>query len=71
MVKKRGLWGYKGDEFATFMKITVTDPKAVPRVRDECELSRCIASVFLTFERFYAFSRGGRPNSEAYSLDLS
>ncbi|KAH9975916.1 DNA polymerase family B-domain-containing protein [Lactifluus volemus] len=37
LVQKRSLWGYRGDEIATFMKITVTDPKAVPRVRDECE----------------------------------
>lgn len=35
LVKKRNLWGYKGDDFTPFMKITVTDPKAVPRVRDE------------------------------------
>jgi hypothetical protein len=53
------------------MKITVTDPKAVPRVRDECGLNRCIASVVLTSERFHAYSRGGRQTSEACSLDLS
>jgi len=40
LVKKRSIWGYKGDDFSTFMRITVTDPKAVPRVRDECELNR-------------------------------
>ncbi|KAI0295971.1 hypothetical protein BC826DRAFT_1006478 [Russula brevipes] len=35
LVQKRSLWGYKGDELAAFMRITVTEPKAVPRVRDE------------------------------------
>jgi DNA polymerase delta subunit 1 len=44
LVQKRSLWGYRGDEIATFMKITVTDPKAVPRVRDECTINRCIVS---------------------------
>src|SRR5712672_2641949 len=41
------------------MKITVTDPKAVPRVRDECELNRCIASVFLTLSVFTHIREGG------------
>jgi hypothetical protein len=71
IVHKRTLWGYKGDDLAAFMKITVTDPKAVPRVRDECELSRGVASVLLTFERFHAFSKRERLVSEAYSLDRS
>ncbi len=35
LVQKRSLWGYLGDEFAMFMKITVTQPRNVPRVRDE------------------------------------
>ena len=46
-VQKRSLWGFKGDEYATFMKITVTEPKAVPRVRDECIHNRCITSFLL------------------------
>ena len=71
MIYKRTLWGYKGDDLAPFMKITVTDPKAVPRVRDECELSRGVTSVILTFERFHAFSKRERLTSEAYSLDRS
>jgi hypothetical protein len=70
-VEKRTLWGYKGDDYTPFMKITVTDPKAVPRVRDECELSRGVTSVLLTFERFHVFSKRERLTSEAYSLDRS
>ncbi|KAH9967292.1 DNA polymerase family B-domain-containing protein [Russula dissimulans] len=33
LVRKRDLMGYFGDDHATFMKITVTEPRAVPRVR--------------------------------------
>jgi DNA polymerase delta subunit 1 len=35
LVQKRSLWGYLGDDFALFMKVTVTQPRNVPRVRDE------------------------------------
>ncbi|KDQ18974.1 hypothetical protein BOTBODRAFT_28455 [Botryobasidium botryosum FD-172 SS1] len=30
---KRSLWGYFGDDHVPFIKITVTDPKSVPKVR--------------------------------------
>lgn len=35
LVQKRSLWGYKGDDLVLFAKITVTDPKSLPRVRDK------------------------------------
>ena len=35
LVHKRSLWGYLGGYFALFMKVTVTQPRNVPRVRDE------------------------------------
>jgi DNA polymerase delta subunit 1 len=31
---KRSLWGYKGDEKVPFLKITLADPKTVPKIRD-------------------------------------
>ncbi|KAH9176053.1 DNA polymerase family B-domain-containing protein [Lactarius sanguifluus] len=33
LVQKRSLWGYLGDEPAMFMRVTVTQPRNVPRVR--------------------------------------
>ncbi|KAF5355326.1 hypothetical protein D9758_006032 [Tetrapyrgos nigripes] len=36
IVSKRSLWGYKGDAFVPFLKLTLTDPRSVPKVRDEC-----------------------------------
>jgi DNA polymerase delta subunit 1 len=33
---RRSLWGYKGDEQVPFIKLTCTDQKAIPKVRDEC-----------------------------------
>lgn len=33
LVNKRSLWGYLGSEFAVFMRVTVTQPRNVPRVR--------------------------------------
>lgn len=35
LVQKRSLWGYLSDDLALFMKVTVTQPRNVPRVRDE------------------------------------
>ncbi|KAH9995602.1 delta DNA polymerase [Russula vinacea] len=33
LAHKRSLFNYAGDDFSAFMKITVTEPRAVPRVR--------------------------------------
>ncbi|KAG9037465.1 DNA-directed DNA polymerase delta [Tulasnella sp. JGI-2019a] len=40
-VKKRSLWGYRGDDMVLFMKITVCDQKVLPKVRDECMSLTC------------------------------
>lgn len=34
-VAKRTLWGYRGDDKVSFLKLTISDPKSLPRVRDE------------------------------------
>ncbi|KAH8116379.1 DNA polymerase family B-domain-containing protein [Phellopilus nigrolimitatus] len=39
IVKRKSLWGYKGDDWVPFIKIFVLHPKAVPRVRDKGECS--------------------------------
>lgn len=35
VLNRKSLWGYRGDEQVPFIKITVTDPKAMPKVKDE------------------------------------
>ena len=35
IVQKRSLVGYKGDDWYPFIKITTSDPKSVPKVRDK------------------------------------
>jgi DNA polymerase delta subunit 1 len=40
LVKKRSLWGYKGDDMILFLKIVINEPKALPRVRGECACIR-------------------------------
>jgi DNA polymerase delta subunit 1 len=35
VLNRRSLWGYKGDEQVPFIKITCTDQKAIPKVRDK------------------------------------
>ncbi|KAA1468795.1 hypothetical protein DENSPDRAFT_834227 [Dentipellis sp. KUC8613] len=40
-VVKRSLWGYKGDDLVTFMKITVTEPRLLPTVRGIFERGEC------------------------------
>ena len=34
-VSKRTLWGYLGDDWTPFLKITASEPKDIPKVRDE------------------------------------
>ena len=53
LVQKRSLWGYLSDELALFMKVTVTQPRNVPRVRDEWTL----VYLILLFSYLLAFLR--------------
>lgn len=32
---RRSLWGYRGDDTVPFIKITVSDPKNLSKVKDE------------------------------------
>ncbi|KAF5362060.1 hypothetical protein D9756_002601 [Leucocoprinus leucothites] len=34
-VTRRTLWGYKGDDWIPFLKLTISDPKSLPKIRDE------------------------------------
>ncbi|RDB23547.1 DNA polymerase delta catalytic subunit [Hypsizygus marmoreus] len=34
-VSKRSLWGYRGDDWVAFLKLTISDPRSLPKVRDE------------------------------------
>jgi len=34
-VSKRTLWGYKGDDWIPFLKLTISDPKSLPKIRDK------------------------------------
>lgn len=36
LIKKRSLWGYRGDDWVIFIKLTISDPKSLPKVRDKC-----------------------------------
>ncbi|EGO22139.1 hypothetical protein SERLADRAFT_451027 [Serpula lacrymans var. lacrymans S7.9] len=33
-VQRRNLWGYRGDDWVAFLKLTICDPKTLPKVRD-------------------------------------
>ncbi|EAU90154.1 delta DNA polymerase [Coprinopsis cinerea okayama7 len=37
-VMKRSIWEYKGDDVSPFLKLTIVEPKDVPKVRDEYSL---------------------------------
>ena len=41
---KKSLWGYKGDTSVPFLKITLVDPKMIPRIRDESSIIPLFAS---------------------------
>ncbi|KAK7056216.1 DNA-directed DNA polymerase delta [Paramarasmius palmivorus] len=56
IVKRRTLWGYKGDAAVPFIKISLIDPRFVPKVRDnECHFrdafsGRQVGEPYPTFE---------------------
>ncbi|KIJ65720.1 hypothetical protein HYDPIDRAFT_39637 [Hydnomerulius pinastri MD-312] len=33
IVQKRTLWGYRGDDWIPFMKLTISEPKSLPKIR--------------------------------------
>lgn len=35
LIKRRSLWGYRGDDWIIFIKITLFEPRSVPRIRDK------------------------------------
>ncbi|KAH9946498.1 hypothetical protein B0H21DRAFT_743121 [Amylocystis lapponica] len=37
LTKNRSLWSYKGDDWVAFIKITVSDQRSLPKIRDEGE----------------------------------
>ncbi|OCH91039.1 hypothetical protein OBBRIDRAFT_887287 [Obba rivulosa] len=41
LVLRRSLWGYKGDDFVPFIKITLDSPRSLPKVRGLFESGKC------------------------------
>ncbi|SRR6266404_2465792 len=64
LIHKRSLWGYLGDDLALFMRVTVTQPRNVPRVRDEWILVYLTLTFSLTFKCFYVSSKMEKLASE-------
>jgi DNA polymerase delta subunit 1 len=54
----RSLWGYKGDEKVPFIKITVSDPKSMPKVRGAMERGQIemLGHEVLTYESNIAYT---------------
>ncbi|PIL25090.1 hypothetical protein GSI_12979 [Ganoderma sinense ZZ0214-1] len=57
---KRSLWGYRGDDWVSFIKITLTDQRSLPKVRDKSfvnlGISSCLTYCLLISSRL--FERG-------------
>lgn len=59
IVQKRSLLGYKGDGWYPFIKITTSNPKSVPKVRDKCFYNtRKMTSSLLYFGWLRLFDEG-------------
>ncbi|KAG1886473.1 DNA-directed DNA polymerase [Suillus subluteus] len=35
IIKRRSLWGYRGDDWIPFMKLTISEPRNLPKIRDD------------------------------------
>ena len=55
VVKKRSLWGYRGDDWVPFFKLTITTPKDLPKVRDKYSHENAVIKADVDN---YAYSRG-------------
>ncbi|GAA5967568.1 hypothetical protein JCM21900_003343, partial [Sporobolomyces salmonicolor] len=62
IANKRSLWGYKGDAVSPFVKITVSDTKSYPKVRNAFERGEVVykdcfdGSALMTFESNIAYT---------------
>jgi len=61
VVKNRSLWGYKGDDWIPFIKLTITGPKSLPKVRDK--YLNCESDITKAYIHDYAYSRGQNAHS--------
>jgi len=61
IVKKRSLWGYKGDDWVPFFKLTITGPKSLPKVRDEYSHRKNAAAKAYVHD--YAYLKGQNSHS--------
>ncbi|KAH7929130.1 hypothetical protein BV22DRAFT_1081793 [Leucogyrophana mollusca] len=41
IVQKRSLWGYRGDDWIPFLKLTISEPKSLPKIRGLFERGEC------------------------------
>ncbi|KAJ6485901.1 DNA polymerase family B-domain-containing protein [Mycena sanguinolenta] len=48
LVKKRSLWQYRGDDWVPFIKLTIINPKTLPKVRGAFERNECRYEFFST-----------------------
>ncbi|EDR05542.1 uncharacterized protein LACBIDRAFT_251819 [Laccaria bicolor S238N-H82] len=61
-VSKRTLWGYRGDDWIPFLKFIITEPRSLPKVRDEyplrgeCDFQGLFNDVVPTFESNIAYT---------------
>jgi DNA polymerase delta subunit 1 len=55
-VLKRTLWGYRGDHCVPFLKLTICDPKSLPRVRDEYLIQPCVTVYAYTLALYVSLN---------------
>ncbi|KAJ7460613.1 DNA polymerase family B-domain-containing protein [Mycena latifolia] len=48
LVSKRSLWQYRGDDWIPFIKLTINDPRSLPKVRGAFERNECRYQFFPT-----------------------
>ncbi|KAJ7089671.1 DNA polymerase family B-domain-containing protein [Mycena belliarum] len=48
LVSKRSLWQYRGDDWIPFIKLTIADPRSLPKVRGAFERNECRYQFFPT-----------------------
>lgn len=67
IVKRRSLWGYRGDDWIPFMKIVISEPRNLPKIRDKWFFGDAFYTI-LIIRCHYACLKGESVDSEISSL---
>ncbi|KAF8141671.1 DNA polymerase family B-domain-containing protein [Boletus edulis] len=69
IVNKRTLWGYRGDDWLAFMKLTILEPRVLPKVRGVFERGEISFQDFFVLGQSYSTFESNIPYTLRFMID--